>query len=54
VLDYGSYQLVVVEEDEDAFDVNGQGVVHYVPVHPADVDALPVPRLRRNCWRRRP
>jgi len=48
--------MVVVDEGDEMMDDEGQlieGVVHYVPVHPADVAALPAPRLHRNCWRRR-
>jgi len=43
--------------DDDFVDADGnvlQGIVGYVPLNPADLAALPPPRLRRNCWRRRP
>jgi len=47
---------VVVDEDEMVDEAGEliEGVVHFVPVHPADVAALPALRLGRNCWRRRP
>ena len=56
VPDFSSYQLVVVDEDEMVDEAGEliEGVVHFVPVHPADVAALPALRLGRNCWRRRP
>ena len=57
VPDFGTYRLVIVDEEDEMVDEEGdlmEGVVHFVPVHPADVAALPAPRLRRNCWRRRP
>ena len=55
--DYSTYQLVVVDEEDEMVDEDGQlleGVVHFVPVHPADVASLPALRARRDCWRRRP
>jgi len=55
--DFNTDELVVLDEEDEMFDNEGElveGVVHFVPVHPADVAALPAPRLRRNCWRRRP
>ena len=46
-----------LDEEDEMVDEDGElieGIVHFVPVHPADVAALPAPRARRNCWRRRP
>jgi len=53
----GSSQLVIVDNEDLMVDGDGrliEGIVRYVPVHPADVAALPPLRARRNCWRRRP
>jgi len=58
VIDYSGHELVSLSDEEDAMiGENGEpieGIVRYVLVHPADIAALPSPRLRRNCWRRRP
>jgi len=57
VPDYSTYQLVVVDEEDEMIGEDGElleGVVHFVPVHPADVASLPALRARRDCWRRRP
>jgi len=48
---------VIADDGDEMVDENGElieGVVHFVPVHPADLAALPVPRARRDRWRRRP
>jgi len=57
VTDYSGHELVSLSDEVDLVNEDGElidGVVGYVPVHPADVAALPVPRFPRNCYRRRP
>jgi len=55
--DFSTDELIRLDEDDELVNNDGElieGVVHFVPVHPADVAALPAPRPPRNCWRRRP